>query len=361
MNSFPFLMVLAFLASPFRANAQTAGPTAPNVEPKKSGAFSVEQVRIESSFAGVTRKGSLMLPSGAAIRPAVVLISGLDDGDRVLSEHLANAGIAVLRVEEGTEKSAGNSGDWNPPAFTEDTLAGVRWLKARTGIDPKHIGLVGHSRGGYAAAMAAAKQPEDVAFVVLLAAIGVPAAEWRTRQTIDFGRAGGADEASLAKLVSFQRELFPLLARAVDTEEARRLTRDTIAKHFAGFTPDERKKLGLDEATLKSLEDEASAPWFREFIGFDPRPHLRGVKCPVLAIHGSKDLVVAASDNLASIAAALKSGGNERVKTIEFPGLDHEFQPSRIDASGIKGPSVGPFSAAALKAVSDWIGEQTKR
>ncbi|MGZ5528125.1 MAG: hypothetical protein ACXWJB_05605 [Limisphaerales bacterium] len=47
---------------------------------------------------------------------------------------------------------------------------------------------------------------------------------------------------------------------------------------------------------------------------------------PVLALNGGKDLQVSARENLAGIAAALDSGGNHDVKTVELAGLNHLFQ-----------------------------------
>ena len=72
--------------------------------------------------------------------------------------------------------------------------------------------------------------------------------------------------------------------------------------------------------------------WFRFFLTFDPRPTLRKVQCPVLAINGEKDLQVPPKENLAEIDKALKAGGNRNVKTVELPGLNHLFQPCKTGA-----------------------------
>ena len=50
-------------------------------------------------------------------------------------------------------------------------------------------------------------------------------------------------------------------------------------------------------------------PWFRYFLTYDPRPALRQVKCPVLAINGEKDLQVPPKENLAAIRESLQAGG----------------------------------------------------
>jgi dienelactone hydrolase len=57
--------------------------------------------------------------------------------------------------------------------FASDADAGVAYLKTRPEVDPHKIGLVGHSEGGVEAPMSAAHNP-DVAFVVMMAGMGVP-------------------------------------------------------------------------------------------------------------------------------------------------------------------------------------------
>jgi dienelactone hydrolase len=55
--------------------------------------------------------------------------------------------------------------------YAEDVLAAIRYLKSRNEINPKQIGLIGHSEGGMIAPMVAA-QSNDLAFIVLLAGMG---------------------------------------------------------------------------------------------------------------------------------------------------------------------------------------------
>ena len=357
MNTLGLFFFIALLVFRLGAGAQTSVVLAGSAQPAKPSAYSVENVVLESKAAGAALKGKLMLPPGAGPHPVVVLQSGLGPGDRLLAEHLAQAAIAVLELEEpGVHR-----GFWTPNAFAEDALAAVRWLKARPGIDPKKIGLVGHSQRGVAAAMAAGKQPADIAFVVLLAAVGVPGEEWHMRQIVDQTRAAGADEDLVAKAIALWHELIPRVIVAAEAEQAKKIAHETVTRHFAGFTAEQREAHGLDEKMIKQIEETLASPAFREYIAFDPRPFFRRVKCPLLALNGSKDLQVAAKDNLAAIAAELKMGGNERVKNVEFPGLDHFFQTATPQGVDAKSPLAQSISPTVLKTVSDWITEQARR
>src|SRR5260370_21692188 len=132
----------------------------------------------------ITMAATLTVPRGAGPFPAVVLIAGSGLQDRnetllghqpflVLADYLTRRGIAVLRADDrsigGTSKGSPNDTSEN---YAGDALAGVDFLKTRKEINPKQIGLIGHSEGGMIAPMAAARS-NDVAFVVFLAGPGL--------------------------------------------------------------------------------------------------------------------------------------------------------------------------------------------
>ena len=68
---------------------------------------------------------------------------------------------------------------------------------------------------------------------------------------------------------------------------------------------------------------------------------------------------VAAQDNLSAIREAVIAGGNTRVTTREFPGLNHLFQTCTTGAVAEYGQIEETFNPVALVAVSDWIRQQT--
>jgi len=154
---------------------------------------------VETRPPGWTLAGTLTLAVRGGPHPAVVLItgSGPQDCDEavmghrpflVLADHLTRQGIAVLRCDDrGFGKSTGNFATAIDADFVDDALAAVNYLRTRPEIDPRRIGLVGHSEGGIVAPRAAARSPE-VAFIVLLAGIGVPMEEVLLRQSRDMAR-----------------------------------------------------------------------------------------------------------------------------------------------------------------------------
>jgi pimeloyl-ACP methyl ester carboxylesterase len=341
-------------------------------EPKKPYPYAEEEVVVESQAAGVTLAGTLTLPAGAGPHPAVVLITGSGPQDRdeaimghrpflVLADHLTRQGIAVLRCDDrGFGKSTGNFAKAIDADFVDDTLAAVAYLRTRKEIDSRRIGLAGHSEGGIVAPRAAAKSP-DIAFIVLLAGVGVPMEDLLLRQARDISLVMGVGEDGIARNAATQRELFGILQSEKDPAKAEDAIRKILHEKVTAMTDEQRKALGMSDAMLEGQVKMVLSPWFRDMLGYDPRPALRAVKCPVLAINGEKDLQVAAKENLPAIREALAAGGNERVKTVELPGLNHLFQTCQTGAPAEYGQIEETFNPAALKLVSDWILESTAR
>src|SRR4030066_1104390 len=141
-------------------------------EPKKPYPYLEEEVVYENKEAEITLTGTLTLPSEQDSFPAVLLITGSGPQDRneaiaghrpflVLADYLTRQGITVLRVDDrGVGESTGDFSQATSGDFASDVLAGIEYLKARKEINPKKIGLVGHSEGGIIAPMVAAKSSD---------------------------------------------------------------------------------------------------------------------------------------------------------------------------------------------------------
>jgi hypothetical protein len=336
-------------------------------EPKQPCPYDEEEAVIENTAARIRLSGTLTRPRGPGPYPAVVLISGSGPQDRdeaimghrpflVLADHLTRQGVGVLRYDDrGIGKSTGSFAAATHEDFVTDALAAIAWLKTRPEIDPKRLGLIGHSEGGIVAPLAAVQQPADISFLVLLAGVGVPMEELLIRQAEDILRVIGGDADALARAASLQRETFRLIREAQDRPTLEKRLRDLAQKQLAQLTGAQREALGYSDAMMEAQIQTVLTPWFQKLLAYDPRPTLRQVKCPVLAINGEKDLQVAAKINLAAIRDALADGGNRDVKMVELPGLNHLFQTSQTGAISEYGQIEETFNPAALNAVSDWI------
>jgi hypothetical protein len=100
---------------------------------------------------------------------------------------------------------------------------------------------------------------------------------------------------------------------------------------------------------------------YRDLLADRPAPTLAKVRCPVLAMGGSKDVQVPAKANLAAAAAGLKAAGNRDVTLKEMPGLNHLFQNASTGGVAEYATIEETFAPAALQIISDWITQHTKK
>ena len=260
----------------------------------------------------------------------------------VLADYLTRKGITVLRVDDrGVGKSTGNRWpDATTADFATDAEAGVAYLKTRSEVDPHKIGLIGHSEGGLIAPMVAASDP-DVAFIVMMAGLGVPGDEVLLEQGVLISEAAGASPAAAEKAAAARRELFMLIKQEKDNALLEKELREKLA--------------GQPEAQINVEIKAFTSPWFRYLIAYDPAPALRNVKCPVLAINGEKDLQVAPNQNLPAIRKALTEGGNQHVEIDELPSLNHLFQTAKTGAPTEYGEIEETMSPVAMEKIASWI------
>ncbi len=192
--------------------------------------YKAVEVSYPNKTGGVTLAGTLTEPEGPGPFPALILISGSGPQDRdetlfehkpflVLADTLTRRGIAVLRVDDrGVGGSTGSLSSSTSDDFAGDVLAGIAFLKTRGEINPKRVGLMGHSEGGIIAPMVAARSP-DVAFIVLLAGTGLPGEEIMYLQGQAILKAMGADEKALKLQLDLQKRLFEVVKTEKDQKK----------------------------------------------------------------------------------------------------------------------------------------------
>ncbi len=324
--------------------------------PVKPYPYRDEDVSYDNKVQNVTMAATLTIPQGKGPFPAVVLITGSGPQDRdetllghkpflVLSDYLTRHGIAVLRADDrGVGKSTGVFTTATTADFATDTEAGIAYLKTRPEINPRKIGLIGHSEGGVIAPMIAARNP-DVAFIVMMAGTGVPGDEILPAQGEAIAVAAGQSPEQAAKDAAKEREMLKL----VETEKDQAVLEKELKEKMAGDVP---------EAQIGAQIKQITSPWFRFFLTYDPATALRKVTCPVLAINGEKDKQVLPNQNLPAIRKALEQGGNQHFEVDELPGLNHLFQTAKTGSPSEYAAIEETISPVALEKMSNWILKQ---
>lgn len=334
--------------------------------------YTAEEVEVPTRD-GYRLAGTLTIPRDAARPlPATLLITGSGPQTRDLAIHpdpplsryqpfrqiadaLSRRGIAVLRLDDrGAGGSTGDFSDATTDDFVNDGLAALRFLRADRRIDPARVGVIGHSEGGVTGPIVATRD-DRVAFVVMLAGVGVPMSELLARQAQDVLRVMGADAETITQETGATSRVFEIVSEQGDTPEARDEVRRLIGKRMSELTDEQREALGASEAMVERQVRMMFSPWFRQLLAYDPAPTLRRVTCPVLAMNGSLDVQVAMEPNLKGIADALRSGGNDDVTIVPLPGLNHLFQRAETGAVSEYSAITETFNVEALNVLSDWI------
>jgi len=325
-------------------------------DPIKPYPYREEEVVYDNKTAGIQLAGTLTVPTGKGPFPAVVLITGSGPQDRdesllghkpflVLSDYMTRRGIAVLRTDDrGVGKSTGYFSPATTADFATDTEAGIAFLKTRVEVNPKKIGLIGHSEGGIIAPMVAARN-HDVAFIVMMAGSGVPGDEILVSQARSLSEAAGVGHEVAEKNASKEREVLALVKQEKQGKDDAALEKQ-IREKLAGEIPD---------AALGAEIQKLNSPWVRYFIAYDPSTALKKVTCPVLALNGEKDLQVSSKQNLPAIRRALTAGENKNFEVIELPGLNHLFQTAKTGAVSEYAQIEETIAPAALDKIASWI------
>lgn len=337
-------------------------------EPVKPYPYYEEEVFFKNEKDNISLSGTLTLPSKKGKFPVVILISGSGPQDRdetfmthkpfwVLADHLTRKGIGVLRYDDrGFGKSTGDHNTATTKDFATDVLSAVKYLKSRTNIDTKKIGLVGHSEGGIIAPLAA-NQTEDISFIVLLASTGISGSELILQQAKAFRPFSVPDEDAFERFVRKTIEIASSNKEVVSIKSE-------LTAHYNSYLPPILLPLGVNndqisEAISQEIE-ESIKPWKRYFYNYNPADEIEKLHIPVLSLNGSKDIQVLAEINQNGIRNALIKGKNENYKVLELANLNHLFQECETGNVNEYGKIEQTISPIALKEISNWLLKQVK-
>jgi uncharacterized protein len=334
-------------------------------EPKSKLPYLSEDVTFTNIKSNIKLAGTLTIPEGAGPYKAVIMITGSGGQNRneeihghkpflVISDWLTRNGIAVLRYDDrGVGKSQGSQLNTTSADYASDVEAAYDYLKNYSKINPKAIGLMGHSEGGLIAPIVASSNP-TIAFIVSLSGPGVTGQQIIIRQSQEISRLSGVSEDNIKRSSETNKKLYAILRKEKDNKKAEL---KILATYKEILEKEKTPKEDVEKAVIqfKASFGAESYMWWRYFLFTDPAVFWSKVKCPVLALNGEKDLQVSATENLPAIEKAVKSNGNKSVKIIKLPGLNHLFQHSNKGLPTEYSNIDETFSPEALKIISDWI------
>jgi dipeptidyl aminopeptidase/acylaminoacyl peptidase len=290
--------------------------------------------------AGFNLGATLTRPASAADRvPAVILLAGAaaDDRDGVvagvpllgqLAGALADAGFLVVRYDKrGNGQSGGRAESATLGDHAEDARAVVRWLRDRSDIDGDRIAVLGHNEGAWTALLAGSRE-RRIAAVVTIASPSTTGTE---------------------RVLEQQRHAL---------EELNTSPTDLVAKIELQTRINEAVVTGRGwEDVPADMRKQADTPWFQSLLTFDPAEAIRGIRRPVLLVHGELDAEVPVShaDRLAELA---RDGRPTSVSVVTVDDVNHLLLPAVTgDVSEYPSLADRDISVDVTTAINDWLTE----
>jgi pimeloyl-ACP methyl ester carboxylesterase len=371
--------------------------------------YRVEEVSLPNTNDHLRLTGTLTIPAGEGPFPTALILSDFDTqtrdavyGDYALAGGLADfltrRGIAVLRLDDrGAGQSEGDSTTVTTTERLRDAQAALSFLRTRPLVDIAHVGIVGHGEGGNIALMAAA-QPLPPAFVVTLAAAGLPGRELLAEQRPSLLLRSGVADTALLGLARRQEQSRETARRQAEKlrasgsnaaqvetylEQQRMRQKGEDRKRVDALRKRRRAMLEIVRQTADNSQAQAivanmiqqdnpnmplgevqkaavrlTSPWYRQYLNFDPQAALASVRTPVLLLHGTGDDVADAQANLDLLTKGLKT--NKQVTTQKLEGINHLFQAPTTEWPLINGQPRPVMAPAALEQIQTWIKAHAK-
>ena len=306
--------------------------------------FPYKEESISFTNAGYTFNGTLTLPQNCSKTTPVVLMvtgSGQQNRDEELFDHkpfaviadaLARQGIASLRYDDrGWGDKSLDFSQFTTADFLQDAASALPLLRKRF----NKVGVLGHSEGGTIAMMLASEGKAD--FIVSLAGMAISGKETLVMQNRQAMSALGLPKDVVDSYCTTISNILDEIAKGKKTSE---ISIDGV--------PDNLKPI------LKRELEQTSSPYIRHLITLDAGKQLSKIKCPVLALNGTKDTQVDCTANTTQLEKCL-TNCKHTIKKID--GANHLFQHCTTGSIVEYQQIEETIAPDVLETITKWINE----
>lgn len=304
--------------------------------------FPYKEESVSFTNAQYTFNGTLTLPENYSKNtPVVLMVTGSGQQNRdeelfihkpfaVIADALARQGIASLRYDDrGWGDKSVNFADFTTDDFRQDAAAAIPLLRKRF----NKVGILGHSEGGTIAMMLAAEGKAD--FIVSLAGMAISGKETLIMQNRQAMSAIGLPKETVD---SYCNSISKALDEIASGKKANEININDVPQ-------------ALKPITIKALQ-QADTPYIRHFLTVDVGKLLPKIKCPVLALNGTKDTQVDCDANTTRIEKGL-ADCKHSIKKID--GVNHMFQHCNTGIVTEYQQIEETISPEVLQEVAKWI------
>ncbi len=290
--------------------------------------YGTEEVTFINPHDGASLSGTLTYPTdfNRGTTPVVLMVSGsgLQNRDEelfqhrpfaVIADYLARNGVATLRYDDrSVGKSTGDAKNATTATFAQDAEAGLKYLRDKGEFGK--VGVLGHSEGGTIAFILAGEGKTD--FIVSLAGAAVRGDRILVEQNRLILPTQGVPEKMADDYCRALEKMYvyKIAYGAMAKASSQMIASMAIAEAKANIPEQLRTNL----VTLVETDN----PWINYFISYDPTEAIKAIKCPVMALNGTKDIQVISATNLSALRTHLPLKESDVIK--EYEGLNHLFQ-----------------------------------
>ncbi len=315
----------------------------------------------------ISMQGTLSIPKGEGPFPCLVMITGSGPQDRdeslmghkpfaVIAHELAQQGWATFRYDErGVGASSGNYELSTSADFADDAFRALLTARLHPRIDPKRVGLIGHSEGGMVAPMVAVAHPEEVYCIVSLAGTGVSGKDVLVKQSADISIAEGKKKEDAEQDAAFVESLCDLILQSKDSAEVAKGIKNKVVMD----TKDDDNDATIEgQALFEQYNEQFNTAWMRFFVAHNPQENWQKVQCPTLILSGDLDLQVNADINTKAISQALNTRGVKN-NVVILANHNHLFQYTETGRVSEYAKLDETISPETLEEITLWLKKLT--
>ena len=325
--------------------------------------YSEEEIRImdkDNRYSLIN--GTLTLPARAP-KALVILISGSGWQDRdeslmghkpflLIADHLTRQGYAVFRYDDFPRAVFAKSTTFD---FADGVTLILDSLSNQSDLKGIPMGLLGHSEGSMVAEIVTARD-QRVAFVITLGGVAQKTTDVLLYQLRVISETDSTlTPEEIDNSVKLSDQMYQALLKAKNEKEAAKVLNQKWEQICRQLTPEEQERYGFTPQRKAAAIQQLVSPWFYTFIHFDPKPYIKKMQCPVLAIGGEKDLQVDAKANNVLFAQYLKKNPHHRFVSIQE--ANHLLQPCKSGSPNEYGEIEETMKQEVLDLITGWLEE----
>ena len=288
-------------------------------------ALDIQEFTVEAD--GANLKASIILPAGyARPLPCAIFVAGRGCRSRQSSlekaKVLARYGMATVVFDKRGAKGTGFDCDQTTiDLHTNDLLQVIDQVAGFEEIDPKKIGLIGGSYGGWVAPRAAARSQHEMAFLISV----VGAATSIQQQQLDNAVYYTKEKLGGDKIIIRQIQHYTLLEYDETNDEI------TFQKMMELLEEAEKNnwKGILSANDIPSSPQDLKGLWVRR-NRYDPAEDLKSFKGPFLSLLGGQDRVVPWKENAATFESLFAEAGKTNYRIVVIPAAPHYLEHSNM-------------------------------